>query len=201
VEVSTVGVACPTATPTASPTATRTPTVTPTVAATATATPTATRTPTPTPTIAGTATPTPTCVPGGLLVGSTLVIGYPPNNFTTLANNIVNYTFVNSHTAPNDYALFQTHDPWGGTVVKTAITGAGHTYTVFTPAQLAGFVFSNYRVIVLNWDDHFLTDFLAPYTAAIPALEAYVNAGGVVWVQGAIQGTTGNTYPMQFGCL
>jgi hypothetical protein len=128
-----------------------------------------------------------------------MTIGYPPNNFTTLANNLVNYTFSNSQTAPNDFALFQTHDPWGGTVVKDAITGNAHTFTVFTPAQLAGFAFSDYRVIVLNWDDTFLTDFLADYTAAIPALEAYVNAGGVVWVQGSIQGGPGDSFPFPFG--
>ena len=64
--------------------------------------------PTPTP------TPTPTCTPGGggLVVGSTLTIGYAPNGYTQLANNIVNYTFANSQSAPNDFAVFETHDPW-----------------------------------------------------------------------------------------
>jgi hypothetical protein len=152
----------------------------------------ATPTPTPTPTA------TPSCTPG-LLVGSALTIGYGPNNFTLLASNIVNYTFANSQAAPNEYAVFQSHDPWGFTILTDAITANGHTFSVFTPAQLAGFTFSNYRVIVLNWDDEFLTGFLADYTAAIPALEAYVNAGGVVWVQASIQGTTGDTYPMPFG--
>ena len=70
---------------------------------------------------------------------------------------------------------------------------------MFTPAQLAGFPFSDYRVIVLNWDDTFLSEFLADYTAAIPALEAYINAGGVVWVQGALQGSPGESYPFPFG--
>jgi hypothetical protein len=58
-------------------------------------------------------------------------------------------------------------------------------------------------VIILNWDDHFLSDFLADYVAAIPALEAYISGGGVVWVQGAIQGGDGegedNSYPLPFG--
>jgi hypothetical protein len=148
-----------------------------------------------------TPTPTPTCTPGGsgLLVGSTITVGFPPHGYTQLASNIVNYTFANSQAAPNDYAIFQTHNPWGGTIVADAITANAHTFSTFTPAQLAGFTFSNYRVIVLNWDDHFLTDFLTDYTAAIPALEAYVNAGGVVWVQGALQGQAGDTYPMPFG--
>ena len=64
---------------------------------------------------------------------------------------------------------------------------------------MAGFDFSQYRVVILNWDDTFLTDFNAQYSAAIPALEAYINAGGVVWVQAAIQGSPGDNYPMPFG--
>ena len=54
-------------------------------------------------------------------------------------------------------------------------------------------------MIILNWDDTFLTDFLADYTAAIPALEAYISGGGVVWVQGAIQGSEEDSYPLPFG--
>jgi hypothetical protein len=148
-----------------------------------------------------TPTPTATCTPGagGLLVTSGLTLGYGPNGYQQIASNTVNYTFANSPSAPNEFAVFQTHNPWGFTVLTDAITANGHTFTTFTPAQLAGFTFSDYRVIVLNWDDHFLTDFLAPYTAAIPALEAYVNAGGVVWIQGAIQGSPGDNYPLPFG--
>jgi hypothetical protein len=155
-------------------------------------------TPTPTPT----ASPTPTVTPApgcGLLVGDGLAIGFAPNNYTLIASNIVNYTFSNSQTAPNDFAIFQTHDPFGATIVEDAITAAGHTFSVFTPGDLAGFDFTQYRVIILNWDDHFLTDFLADYTAAIPALEAYVSGGGVVWVQGAIQGEEEDSYPLPFG--
>ena len=38
------------------------------------------------------------------------------------------------------------------------------------------------------------------HDAAIPALEAYAAAGGVVWVQGAIQGTEGeDCYRLPFG--
>ena len=156
-------------------------------------------TPTPTPTASPTATATPG--PGcGLLVGDGLAIGFAPNNFTLLASNIVNFTFSNSQTAPNDFAIFQTHDPFGATIVEDAITAAGHTFSVFTPADLAGFDFTQYRVIVLNWDDHFLSDFLADYAAAIPSLEAYVSGGGVVWVQGAIQGgEDDDSYPLPFG--
>ena len=72
-------------------------------------------------------------------------------------------------------------------VLKDAITAAGHTYTVFTPGDLVGFDFSQYRVVILNWDDTFAGDFLCPYTTALPALEAYAAAEGVVLVQGAIQ--------------
>jgi len=134
-----------------------------------------------------------------------LAIGFAPNNYTLIATNIVNYAFSNGQTAPNDFAIFQTHDPFGATIVEAAITAAGHTFGVFTPGDLAGFDFTQYRVIILNWDDHFVTDFLADYAAAIPALEAYISGGGVVWVQGAIQGnddSEGNeedSYPLPFG--
>ena len=158
----------------------------------------------PTPTPGVSATPTASPAPGcGLLVGDGLAVGFAPNNFTLIASNIVNFTFSNSQSAPNDFAIFQTHDPFGSTVVEDAITAAGHTFTVFTPGDLAGFDFTQYRVIILNWDDHFLSDFLADYAAAIPALEGYISSGGVVWVQGAIQGGDGegedNSYPLPFG--
>jgi hypothetical protein len=135
----------------------------------------------------------------GLLVGSGLALGFPQNGFTLIASNTVNYTFANSQAAPNEFAVFQTHDPWGGTILTEAITTNGHTYTEFTPAQLAGFAFSDYRVVVLDWDDTVISAFLADYTAAIPALEAYVNGGGVVWVQASIQGNPGENFPMPFG--
>jgi hypothetical protein len=136
----------------------------------------------------------------GLLVGSGMTLGFEPNGWNaTLANNTVQYTFAISQPAPNDFALFQTHDPWGGTVVKDAITSNGHTYTEFTPADLATVNFSDYRVVILNCDDTNLPEFITPYTAAIPFLEAYASSGGVVWVQGAIQGNPGDNYPMPFG--
>jgi hypothetical protein len=140
-----------------------------------------------------------TMASAGLLIGSGMTVGFGPNNFQTQANNTANHAFANSIPAANQFAIFQTHDPWGATVVKTAITNGGHTFTVFTPAQLAGFAFNTYRVVVLNWDDHFLTEFNAQYQAAIPALETYVNAGGVVWVQASIQGSPGDTFNMPFG--
>jgi Kelch motif len=158
--------------------------------------------PTPTP-CPPTPTPTPPC---GLAIGSGLTTGYGPNNYFQIAVNTVNYTFESSLPAPNEFALFETHDPWGYTVIKDAITAAGHTYTVFTPADLAGFDFSQYRVVILNWDDTFLSDFGGnaacgggAYIDALPALEAYSAAGGVVWVQGAIQGNFGDCYPLPFG--
>ena len=150
-----------------------------------------------------TPTPTPPC---GLVIGDGLTIGFAPSGYQLIASNIVNYTFSSSVSAPNDYAIFETHEPWGFTVVKDAITAAGHTYTVFTPADLAGFDFSQYRVVILNWDDTFLSDFGGNaacgggvYISALPALETYSAGGGVVWVQGAIQGNTGDCSPLPFG--
>jgi len=123
---------------------------------------------------------------GGLLVGSGLTCGFPGNTWhAQLARNTVQYTFALSQPAANEFALFETHDPWFSTFIKDAITATGHTYTVFTPADLATVNFSDYRVVILNWDDTPLVGFITPYTAAIPALEAYAGAGGVVWVQAA----------------
>ena len=127
----------------------------------------------------------------GLLVGSGLTCGWPGNTWSAqLASNTVQYTFAISQPAANEFALFETHDPWSSTFIKDAITATGHTYTEFTPADLATVNFSDYRVVILNWDDT-PSEFITPYTAAIPALEAYAGAGGVVWVQAAIQGTQG----------
>ncbi|MBK8466537.1 MAG: hypothetical protein IPL32_11955 [Chloracidobacterium sp.] len=157
------------------------------------ATPTASPTPTNTATATPTASPTPGC---GLMVVSSVTTGYQPHNYTAIANNTVSYTFSNSVAATNQYAIFQTHDPWGSTVIKTAITNAARSFTVFTPAQLTGFNFNNYRVVVLNWDDHNPSEFNSTYSAAIPALENYVNSGGVLWIQGAIQSSS---YSLPFG--
>src|SRR6059058_5614662 len=134
----------------------------------------------------------------GLLVGSGMTLGFEPNGWNaTLASNTVQYTFAIGQPAANDFALFETHDPWGFTILKDAITANGHTYTEFTPADLATVNFSDYRVVICNWDDTVASDFLADYTAAIPALEAYATAGGVVWVQQAIQSC--DSIPMPFG--
>ena len=134
----------------------------------------------------------------GLLVGSGLTQGWPGNTWSAqLANNIVQYTFAISQPAANDFALFETHDPWGSTFIKDAITANGHTYTEFTPGDLATVNFSDYRVVICNWDDTTAPEFITPYTAAIPALEAYAGAGGVVWVQAAIQSC--DSVPMPFG--
>ena len=153
--------------------------------------------PTPTPTPCGpTPTPSPPC---GLVIGDGLTIGFEPNGYQQIASNIVDYTFSSSVSAPNDYAIFQTHNPWGFTVVADAITAAGHTYSVFTPCDLPGFDFSQYRVVILNWDDTFTSEFIDFYTAALPGLESYSAGGGVVWVQGAIQSFGGDCYPLPFG--
>ncbi len=136
----------------------------------------------------------------GLLIGSGLTCGWPENTWSAqLAGNTVQYAFARSQPAANDFALFETHDPWTSTFIKDAITANGHTYTEFTPADLATVNFSDYRVVILNWDDTFLFEFITPYTAAIPALEGYAGAGGVVWVQAAIQGESGDNFPMPFG--
>jgi hypothetical protein len=135
----------------------------------------------------------------GLLVGSGMTLGFEPNGWNaTLAGNTVQYTFAIGQPAANDFALFETHDPWGFTILKDAITANGHTYTEFTPADLATVNFSDYRVVILNWDDTTLPEFITPYTSAIPALEAYAATGGVVWVQAALQGI-GEAFPMPFG--
>src|SRR5439155_3492563 len=41
--------------------------------------------------------------------------------------------------------------------------------------------------------------FNAPYTAALPALQTYVAAGGVLWLQGSIQSGGGTSYVLPFG--
>ena len=77
--------------------------------------------------------------------------GWPVNTWSAqLASNTVQYTFAVSQPAANDFALFETHDPWGSTFIKDAITATGHTYTEFTPADLATVNFSDYRVVILN---------------------------------------------------
>src|SRR5215470_9466164 len=98
---------------------------------------------------------------GGLLVGSGLTCGFPSNTWSAqLASNTVQYTFALSQPAANDFALFETHDPWGSTFIKDAITTNGHTYTEFTPADLATVNFSDYRVVILNWDDTLRREFI-----------------------------------------
>ena len=136
---------------------------------------------------------------GGLLVGSGMTLGFEPNGWNpTLANNTVNYTFHNSQAAPNEFALFETHDPWGFTTIKDAITSNGHTYTEFTPADLAtGSTLAIIASSSLTGTTRVPLTSLRDYTAAIPALEAYINAGGVVWVQEAIQSC--DAIPMPFG--
>src|SRR5262249_55096410 len=55
----------------------------------------------------------------GLLVGSGMTLGFAPNGWNpTLASNTVQYTFAVGQPAANDFALFETHDPWGSTILK-----------------------------------------------------------------------------------
>ena len=49
---------------------------------------------------------------------------YDANGYQLIASNIVDYTFSSSVASPNDYAIFETHDPWGYTIVKDAIADA-----------------------------------------------------------------------------
>ena len=97
--------------------------------------------------------------------------------------------------APNQFA-YSNHNPWGSTLLTNHITADGSTYTIFTPAQLVGFNFAAYRVVILDWSDTISNDFNPPYSTVIPQLEAYVNGGGVLWIEGAIQS---GTYPLPFG--
>src|SRR5262245_25902109 len=81
----------------------------------------------------GTPTPTPTCTASGLLI-----VAGQTNEFYDYAelDDIVLYSFAQSHTAPNQFAIFRTHSPWGMNLLTNHITGGGYTYTIFTPAQL-----------------------------------------------------------------
>jgi hypothetical protein len=53
---------------------------------------------------------------------------YNANGYQLIASNIVDYTFSSSVASPNDYAIFETHDPWGYTIVKDAIAADRYTY-------------------------------------------------------------------------
>ncbi|MEQ1644940.1 MAG: hypothetical protein ABL959_15935, partial [Pyrinomonadaceae bacterium] len=136
-------------------------------------------------------------VPCGLMIGSGLALGQS-FGFGPIRDNTVAYTYSRSTPRPNDYAIFQVRDPFGASLIKNAITGASHTFTEFTPSQLSGFNFSQYRVIVLNFDDHEISEFNTPYIAAISSLQDYVNGGGVLWIQMAIRNGAGS-FPMPFG--
>ena len=144
-------------------------------------------------TVPGGATPSPTCTPSGLLI-----VAGQTSEFYDYAelDDIVQYSFAQSQTAPNQFAIFQTHNPWGNTLLRNHITADGYTYSIFGPASLVGFNFAAYRVVVLDWSDTYSNEFDPPYSSVIPALEAYVNGGGVLWIEGAIQG---GAYPLPFG--
>jgi hypothetical protein len=53
---------------------------------------------------------------------------YNGNGYQLIASNIVDYTFSSSVASPNDYGIFETHDPSGYTIIKDAIAAAWHTY-------------------------------------------------------------------------
>jgi hypothetical protein len=133
------------------------------------------------------------------VIGSGLTVGFGGSWRDDLAANAVDYSFDHSSFASNDFAIFQDHDPWFQTVVKDAITAAGHSWDAFTPADLSGFPFSGYRVVVLNWDDTNTTDFEAQHTAALTRLQNYVKNGGILWVQAAFQDLGDLSFTMPFG--
>ncbi len=99
---------------------------------------------------------------------------------------------------PNEFAVHQTHDPWGLTHLRSNITADGYSYSLFTPADLAARTYASYRVTVLNWDDTTISDFASPYGAALHDLEYYVQSGGVLWLQTAVNSAGGTTYPLPF---
>jgi hypothetical protein len=135
----------------------------------------------------------------GLMIVSANTTGYDYTQCSILAGDDVSDTWSASSPAANQYAIFQTHDPWGFTTVETAITNAGHTYTVFPPASLTGFNFAAYSVVILNFDDTDINAFDPPYTSVIPALQTYVQNGGVLWLQCAIQQAGGTSFSLPFG--
>ena len=135
----------------------------------------------------------------GLLVGSGMTLGFPPNTWSASWLTTLFNTRLLSASPLRMTSRYSRHTIRGALpFIKDAITANGHTYTEFTPADLATVNFSDYRVVICNWDDTTVPEFLTPYTAAIPGLEAYAGAGGVVWVQAAIQGGA-HSYPMPFG--
>ena len=141
----------------------------------------------------GTPTPTPTCTPSGLLI-----VAGQTSEFYDYAelNDIVQYSFAQSQVRPNQFAIFRTHSPWGETYLTNHITADGYTYSIFGPPALVGFLFADYRVVVLDWSDTESIEFDPPYTSVIPALETYISNGGVVWIEGAIQN---GFFPLPFG--
>jgi hypothetical protein len=137
-----------------------------------------------------------------LLIVCGEAIGIADNHFSLEAGNIVRYAFANGKaSASYEFALFQSGN--SGTVVSDAITANNHTYTALTIAQLSGFAFGDYRVVILNWDN-VVGDAVADQTAAAtPALETYIAAGGAVWIQGAIEHDMSplakNSFALPFG--
>ena len=158
-----------------------------------------------TPTPTATRTPTPTATPpcgSGLLVVAGQTTGFGPHAWgATLAQNDVDYTWAaGSASKPiQKFAVVQDHDPWGTTPnrVKNAIN-VGHSFDPFTPSDLDPWNanLDNYRVIVLNFDDHWATQLTAYDANAITHLQSYIAGGGVVWYQLAAQS---GTYALPFG--
>jgi hypothetical protein len=141
------------------------------------------------------------CTQPGLLIADTQPISYPYNtNSSRQIHNTIGYAHSQGHIGvANKFALFQAHDPYiergYPPYIKNAILAHGYTYDQFAPGSLSGFNFNNYRVVLLLWDAHFTTEFNSPYQAAIPALQNYITAGGVVWVQGGFWGSSSFSLP------
>ena len=134
----------------------------------------------------------------GRLVASGLTVGYTDNGFEQIAANTVDYAFDNASFASEPIALFQDHDPWEDTIVRSALE-AEHEIRLYAPDALDDFPHSGYQVVVLNWDDAYLADFDSYYGGNLDKLEEYVEHGGVVWLQTAFQNTGADAIDLPFG--
>src|SRR5437763_13707629 len=74
----------------------------------------------------------------GFLVGSGLTCGWDKNTRSTQrASTTVQHTFAISQPAANDFALYETHNPWVHTFIEDDIASNEHTDTEIRTADLA----------------------------------------------------------------
>ncbi len=157
--------------------------------------------PTSTPTTTPTTTPTPcTLTASGQLIVSGQTDADPNHSdLHVIVTNTVHYAHDSSQIKNDTFAIFQTHDPFGATVLKTGITRAGYNYSVFGLSSLATVNLSDYAVVVLNFDDNSIEQFLTQYSAALPRLEAYVHSGGILWMKVATNASQTAQFNLPFG--